>query len=51
LKNNFDYSAYNFRNKQKEDDYKKTGNKPGCPSIYNQNAIEFVANIVKQIDK
>ncbi|PQJ80778.1 ATP-binding protein [Polaribacter porphyrae] len=48
LKNNFDYSAYNFRNKQQEDNYKESGIIPsGCPSIYNKNAIEFIANILR----
>jgi hypothetical protein len=49
LKKNFDYSAYNFRNKQQEDDYKASGNVPSvCPSIYNKNAIDFIANIIRQ---
>jgi len=49
LKSNFDYSAYNFRNKQQEDNYKQTGKIPsGCPSIYNQNAIDHIINIIKQ---
>lgn len=48
LKNNFDYSAYNFRNKQQEDNYKESGIiSSGCPSIYNKNAIEFIANILR----
>lgn len=48
LKSNFDYSAYNFRNKQQEDEYKLSGIMPsGCPSIYNKNSIEFIANILK----
>ena len=45
LKNNFDYSAYNFRNKQQEDNYKENGEmQSGCPSIYNKNAIEFIVS-------
>ncbi len=49
LKTNFDYSAYNFRNKQQEDNYKDSGVVPlGCPSIYNRNAIDFIANIIRQ---
>lgn len=49
LKSNFDYSAYNFRNKQQEDEYKQTGKVPtACPSIYNKNAIDFIVNVVKQ---
>ena len=49
LKNNFDYSAYNFRNKQQKDTYKETGVVPlGCPSIYNKNAIEYIVKVLKQ---
>lgn len=52
LKNNFDYSAYNFRNKQQEDNYKENGEmQSGCPSIYNKNAIEFIANILRLENK
>jgi len=48
LKNDFDYSAYNFRNKQQEDIYKESGKIPSvCPSIYNKNGIEFIANILR----
>lgn len=48
LKTNFDYSAYNFRNKQQEDRYKATGVVPtGCPSIYNKNAIDFIVKVIK----
>jgi hypothetical protein len=39
LKDNQDYSAYNFRNKKHEDDYAKTGKLPSVtPSIYNYSA-------------
>lgn len=49
LKNDIRYSAYNFRNKNQEDKYKKTGGKlKSIPSIYNQAALEF---ILKVIDK
>tara|TARA_R110002126_G_scaffold236965_1_gene380532 strand:+ start:4055 stop:5086 length:1032 start_codon:yes stop_codon:yes gene_type:complete len=52
LKSNFDYSAYNFRNKQQEDTYKENGIVPSvCPSIYNKNAIEFIANILRLENK
>lgn len=52
LKINYDYSAYNFRNKLQEDGFKETGIVPiGCPSIYNQNAIDFIVNIIKQETK
>ena len=49
LKNNFDYSAFNFRNKEQEDNFKKTGKIPnGCPCIYNKNSIDFIVNLLKQ---
>ena len=52
LKSNSDYSAYNFRNKQQEDTFKENGKVPGvCPSIYNKNAIEFIANILRLENK
>tara|TARA_R110000744_G_scaffold344724_1_gene450129 strand:+ start:29 stop:1060 length:1032 start_codon:yes stop_codon:yes gene_type:complete len=52
LKSNFDYSAYNFRNKQQEDIYKENGKVPSvCPSIYNKNAIEFIASILRLENK
>lgn len=48
LKNNSDYSAYNFRNKMHEDNFKEKGIIPGStPSIYNQNAVEFIVNVLK----
>jgi len=47
MKDNTDYSAYNFRNKKQEDEYKKTGILPSVtPSIYNQNAVEFICKIL-----
>ena len=43
-----DYSAYNFRNKKQEDKYKENGVVPSVtPSIYNQNAVEFIAKVLK----
>ena len=49
LKDNPDYSAYNFRNKKQEDKYRKTGTLPsGVPSIYNHNAVDFIVNILKK---
>lgn len=49
VKNNFDYSAYNFRNKQHEDEFKSTGKVAGgTPSIYNDNAVELIQNIYEQ---
>lgn len=48
LKNNPDYSAYNFRNKKQEDKYKENGVIPSVtPSIYNHKAVDFIANIIK----
>ncbi len=47
LKNNPDYAAYNFRNKKQEDEYKNKGILPNnTPSIYNQNAIDFLVNVL-----
>jgi len=49
LKDNPDYSAYNFRNKKQEDKYKETGVLPsGVPSIYNYNAVDFIVNVIKK---
>ena len=48
MKNNRDYSVYNFRNKKQEDLYKETGKIPGgTPSIYNNKAIEFIIATLK----
>ncbi len=48
LKDNPDYSAYNFRNKKQEDKYKETGEVPPVtPSIYNENAVEFIVKVLK----
>jgi hypothetical protein len=48
IKNNTDYSAYNFRSKQHEDKYYQTGKLPtGTPSIYKQQAIDYIIQILK----
>ena len=48
LKDNADYAAYNFRNKKQEDAYRESGVIPKVtPSIYNQNAVDFIVNILK----
>ena len=48
LKNNADYSAYNFRNKRQEDNYKETGVLPtGVPSIYNPNAVAYITKVLR----
>jgi len=47
IKNNSDYSVYNFSSKSKEDTYKKTGELPATtPSIYNKKAVSFITNII-----
>lgn len=49
LKSNPDYSAYNFRNKKQEDEYKVTGVIPSVtPSIYKHKAVDFIVNILQQ---
>jgi hypothetical protein len=48
VKNNPDYSTYNFRNKQQEDKYRATGELPaGIPSIYNNKAVDFLVTVLK----
>ncbi len=43
LKDDSKYSAYNFRTKTHEDNYKELGEIPnGTPSLYNDEAIEFI---------
>lgn len=47
IKKNPDYSAFNFRNKKQEDIFRKSGILPNCiPSIYNQNAVQFLVNVL-----
>lgn len=47
LKNNLQYSSYNFRNKDQEDEYKKTNKPPkGIPSIYNDAAVQFILKVL-----
>lgn len=49
LKENKDYSAYNFRNRKQEAEYESSGVvASGTPNIYNKGAIEFIANILKE---
>lgn len=48
MKDNPDYSAYNFRNKKQEDGYHQTGKLPSVtPSIYNQNVVDFVVKVLQ----
>lgn len=47
LKDNSDYSAYNFRNKKQEDEFRSSGKVPsGTPSLYNEAAASFIVKIV-----
>jgi hypothetical protein len=47
LKNNPDYSVYNFRNKRQQDQYKESGELPSyVPSIYNQDALDFLISVL-----
>ena len=48
MKNNRDYSVYNFRNRKHEELYKETGKLPGgTPSIYSHKAIDFIVDTLK----
>ena len=48
MKNNRDYSAYNFRNRKQEELYKEIGKLPAAtPSIYNHNAVDFIVNMLE----
>lgn len=49
IKENFDYSAYNFRSKGHEDRFKQSGEIPnGTASIFKPTAVELIANIWTQ---
>ena len=49
LKNNLDYSAYNFRNKSHKEEYKKNGKVAnGTPSIFKDSTVNFIIEIFKQ---
>lgn len=48
IKSDTAYSDYNFRNKDQEDEYKKTGKVPtSVASLYNQKAMDFILKILK----
>jgi len=48
MKENSDYSVYNFRNKRQEEIYHDSGYLPSVtPSIYNQNAIDFIVKVLR----
>jgi len=50
IKTNPDYSAYNFRNKKQEDEYKKSGTVPSVtPNIFNYKAVDFIVNLLKAV--
>jgi len=52
LKSNADYAAYNFRNKDKEEEYNKSKIVPrGTNSIYNDRALEFIIKVLSQQSK
>jgi hypothetical protein len=49
LKDNEEYSTYSFRNKQQQDNYRLNNVKPKyLPSIYNENALEFLISKFNQ---
>lgn len=49
VKNNSQYSAYNFRTKQHDEDFKHTGVIPAAtPSLYNADAVEFLIKVLKR---
>lgn len=46
IKDNTDYSIYNFRNKSQEELYEKTGTIPkGVPSIFKETTIDYIIKI------
>ena len=46
IKDNTDYSIYNFRNKSQEELFEKTGTVPkGVPSIFKETAIDYIIKI------
>lgn len=48
IKNNAQYSAYNFRRKSAEEEYAKTKKvKSDTPSIYNKAAVSFILKVLK----
>ena len=48
LKNNRDYSAFNFRNKKQEDQFKESGVVPGgTPSIYKSKAVDYICQVIR----
>jgi len=46
IKENLDYSCYNFRNKRQEEEYEQSGKVAnGTPSIYKPSAIDYIIQI------
>jgi len=49
IKDNPQFSVYNFRNKKQQDHYEETGEVIGsAPSIYNQQALSFLVDYFKR---
>lgn len=49
LKENLDYSTYNFRNMKHKTEYKNSGKiSGGTPSIFKESAVDFIIEICKQ---
>jgi len=47
IKQNPDYSAYNFRSKKQEDEFRSSGmSRNDVPSIYNQSAVELLVRLL-----
>lgn len=48
IKDDLEYSAYNFRSKKHEDDFKLNGKLPtSTPSIYREKCIDYLTQIIK----
>ena len=48
MKDNVEFSVYNFRNKMQEDQFRESGKLAnGIPSIYNDKAVEFILTTLK----
>jgi len=46
IKDNSDYSCYNFRNKRQEEEYEQSGKVAnGTPSIYKTTAVDYIIQI------
>lgn len=48
IKDNPDYSIYNFRNKRQEETFEQTGIVPkGVPSIYKASTVDYIVQIIR----